>query len=518
VTEVEWEAKVRALETALGRASHERDEYRKLYELVSLELDRVKRHLFGKKAEHVDAAQMQLAFASIAKMLSALPDADPTKDQSEPAAKKPPKKARPHGRHPLPDHLPIERVELLPPEVQAEGADAYVRIGEEITETLEWRAGSYVRFQIVRPKFAKKAQPEAGILTADLPPRAIEKGLAGPGLLAQVLVRKYADGLPLNRQESIFARDGIDLARSTMCEWVQTCGDLFGCVVDAMAVDSKRTAPYIAVDATGVLVQAPEQCRRGHFWVLIAPGSHVLFRFTPRHTRDGPKAFFRDYRGYVVADAATVYDELYRTEQVLEVGCWAHARRHFFDAMVSDKDRALEAIGFIGRIFEADRSTVELPPSSRGTARRDKAEPVLAAFRGWLDARRLEVLPKSPIAQAIGYVDNQWMALTRFLVDGRLPVHNNHSERELRRIAVGRKAWLFVGHDDAAEAAANIISLIASCKLHRLEPWAYLRDLLTVLPGWDQTRVLQLAPKYWVQHREQIEAAKAALPVPSFHR
>jgi transposase len=229
--------------------------------------------------------------------------------------------------------------ELLPPEVQAEGADAYVRIGEEITETLEWRAGSYVRFQIVRPKFAKKAQPEAGVLTADLPPRAIERGLAGPGLLAQVLVRKHADSLPLNRQESIFARDGIDLARSTMCEWVQACGELFGCVVDAMAVDSKQTAPYLAVDATGVLVQAPEQCRRGHFWVLIAPGSHVLFRFTPRHTRDGPKAFFRDYRGYVVADAATVYDELYRTEQVTEVGCWASSSPPSIGCSIASRSR-----------------------------------------------------------------------------------------------------------------------------------------------------------------------------------
>ncbi|MGK3958945.1 IS66 family transposase [Sorangium sp. So ce118] len=524
------EEQIRELKDRLARAAHERDEYRKLYELASIELERLRRHIYGQKAEHVDPAQTQLAFDAIVQLLAgsgAQPDAGATSppeagDGAAPDGTSGPsgggdkgRQVRPHGRQKLPEHLPVERIELLPPEARDERATALVRIGEEVSETLEWRPASFVRLQIVRPKFAVKGEPEQGVTIADIPDSPIPRCLAGPGLLAHVLVSKYADHLPLHRQEKMFERWGLHLSRSTLCGWVAACADKLAPLVGAMANDA-LSAHCIAIDATGVLVQAKDKCRRGHFWVLVADRDHVLFRFTPHHNQDGPKAFLRGYKGYVQADASNVYEKLFRTEQVTEVGCWAHGRRKFFEAMTSDPQRASAAIGFIQKLYAIDKATRELPPSRRTEQRRTAAEPVLAAFRVWLETEDLLVLPRSPIAAAIGYALNQWTALTRFVEDGRLRLDNNRSELELRREAVGRKNWLFVGSKDGAEWNATVVSLIASCALHGIEPWAYLRDVLILLRTWPPERVIELAPKSWKQTLENTDARQrlAATPWP----
>lgn len=496
------------------RAAHERNEYKKLYELASIELDRLRRHVFGQRAEHVDPGQMQLAFEAVTKLLST-----PTPPDGETADSPPPtpppnpppgqgqkgSKRTGHGRQTLPEHLPIERIELLPLEAQGDEGKHLVRIGEEVTETLEWRTGSFVRVQIVRPKFAVKGEPERGVVIAPVAEAPIPRSLAAPGLLAYVLVSKFADHLPLHRLEGIVARQGVTLARSTLCGWVEACATLLSVLVEAMAKDALK-AHCIAMDATGVLVQNKDRCRRGHFWVLVADRDHVLFRFTPKHNREGPKSFLRGYTGYVQADAASVYEELFRSEQVTEVGCWAHCRRGFFEAMGSDRERARVALGFIQKLYALDAQTRDLPQELRTAQRRLRAEPLLTALHGWLEAESLVVLPRSPIGGAIGYALNQWGALCRFLEDGRLRLDNNRSELELRRQAVGRKNWLFVGSDEGAEWNAIIVSLIASCALHGLEPWSYLRDVLILLPGWSRDRVLELSPKRWKQTLEQTDA------------
>ncbi|WP_437554775.1 IS66 family transposase [Sorangium sp. So ce367] len=507
---------IHELKDKLARAAHERDEYRKLYELASIELERLRRHIFGQKAEHVDPGQMQLAFDAIVQMLAgaaASPDTGtasaPEDDGAAPGGGSggngKGRRSTPHGRQKLPEHLPVERIELLPPEVRDERAAEMVRIGEEVSETLEWRPASFVRLQIVRPKFAARGEPEAGVVIADVADSPVPRSLAGPGLLAHVLVSKYGDHLPLHRQEKIYERQGVHLARSTLCGWVGSCAEVLGYLVAAMAKDA-LSAHCIAIDATGVLVQAKDKCRRGHFWVLVADRDHVLFRFTPRHNQDGPKEFLRGYKGYVQADASSVYEELFRTEQVTEVGCWAHCRRRLFEAMSSDRERAMTALGFIHQLFAIDKATKDLAPGRRTEHRRSHAQPVLDAFRAWLDSEELLVLPRSPIAGAIGYARNQWTALTRFLEDGRLRLDNNRSELELRREALGRKNWIFVGSDDGAEWNAIIVSLIASCALHQIDPWAYLRDVLILLPSWPRDRVLELAPKSWKQTLENTDA------------
>lgn len=475
------------------RATHERDQYQKLYELATLELSRLRRHIFGQKAEKVSTGQMQMAFSQVQKLVEELQGAAA---QSSARTKQSPRQAKPHGRQPLPEHLPIERIELEPAQ---HIRDSGTRIGEEISETLEWRRGGYVRVQVVRPKYAeKRADGATQIAVAEPPCKPIPKGLAGPGLLARVIVSKFADHLPLHRQSEMFAREKITLAPSTLGGWLEPCSALLKPVVDAM-FRAAMGAHCIAIDATGVLVQAKSKCKRGHFWVMVADQDHVLFRFSRKHNSATVKTLLPDFKGYLLADAAKVYDQLYNDAPVTEVGCWAHCRRRFFDALLTDAERAHVALAFIREIYAAHDATRDLPPSKRTAARRERAGPVVARFFEWTDAESLCALPKSPIGEAMTYARNQRHALTRFLEDGSLRLDNNAAELALRAQAVGRKNWLFVGSDDGAEWNTTFVSLIASCKLHGVEPWAYVRDLLCLLPTWPADRALALAPKYWAK-------------------
>jgi hypothetical protein len=311
--------------------------------------------------------------------------------------------------------------------------------------------------------------------------------------------------LPLHRLEDIYGREGLSLSRSTLCGWHEQLAELCEPLVDAMRVEALGQ-PYLCIDATGVLVQQKEKCRRGHFWVLVAPGKHVLFRFSSSHDRKAVEALLGGYGGYLVADAHAVYDHLYASGNVIEVGCWSHARRYFFFAIASDPVRARKVLALIGSLFHIERSIADEPRKRREAARESKSKPIVEQFFAWCEAERDLVLDESPIAKAIGYALNQRQALCRFLDDGRLPLTNNISERNLRREAVGRKNWLFVGSEDGARANAIFTSLLASCQMHAIEPWVYLRDLLCLLPQWPKHRVLELAPAYFQQTAEQTEA------------
>jgi hypothetical protein len=240
--------------------------------------------------------------------------------------------------------------------------------------------------------------------------------------------------------------------------------------------------------------------------VVAAPERHVLFRYSPKHDAKAVDRMLAGYQGYLVADAATVYDHLYANGQVVEVGCWAHCRRYFFQSLSTDPDRAREALAYIKGLFQIERSIATAPRKKRKAVRAEQSRPLVEGFFAWCDLQVDQVLDETPIAKGIRYARNQRQALQRFLEDGRLPIHNNWSERELRREAVGRKAWLFVGSDQAADVNAAFVSLLASCQLHGLEPWSYLRDLLCLLPGWPKRRVLELAPASWSQTLEQSDA------------
>jgi transposase len=388
-------------------------------------------------------------------------------------------------------------------------------IGEETSEQLDYRPASLVRVQTARIKYACACE-RGGVVVPSrgdgAGPRVIEKGLAGPGLLAHVVIGKYADHLPLHRMEERFAREGVHLAKSTLCDWVAEVADLLSPITRAMSA-AMLLAHRIHTDDTGIAVLAKGGTQKGHVWTYVADDEHVVFRFTSRRKSDGPREFLRGYKGYVQADAANLYDRLYvggsSDGEALEVGCWAHARRRFFDAQLTDRERALVGLGFIKKLYEADRVASRAPPSRRTEERRRLAEPILTTFKAWLDAEALVVLPKAPIADAIGYVRNQWEALTRFVQDARLKLDNNSAERQLRRVAVGRKNWLFAGSEEGAERACVLYSILASCKLHGVNPFDYLRDVLVRVGDHPARDVLSLSPKGWKQAKD-LHAARDA--------
>ncbi len=481
----------------LDKAIHERDEYRKLYELVHMELDRLRRHVFGKRSERVASEQLPLEFLKIAESLKAFESEDAPLPNSRRRNKKK-KKAKPHGRKALPEHLPLERIEVPVPLEVLNNPDMYRKIGEDVSETLEWRAASMVRVQIVRPKYSFKNDSKAMVLAPPLPTKPIEKGLAGPGLLAQVIVSKYADCLPLNRLEKIFSRQKVDVSRSTMCGWIEKCSNLAAMVVEAMKTDSLN-AHCISTDATGVNVQAPEKCIRAHFFVTIADRDHVVYHYTRHHNGDFVKQILGNFKGYILADAHTVYDQLFICEERIECACWSHARRYFHEALSTDPSRAMTAIPLIRKLFDIEHEHKDRPPDEKLHVRNRDSKPVANAFFDWCRLNEPLVIDNTPIQKALTYAVNQEQPLRTYLSDGRLEMHNNFSELQLRHQAVGRKNWLFLGSEDGGQWNCVFTSLIASARLHDIEPWTYLRDLLILLPNWPKERALELSPKYWFQ-------------------
>lgn len=502
-------AQVRA---AFDELLHERDQFQKAYELARLELERLQRGLFGKKGERVDPAQLQLVFGAMAKLL------DEARARAQEAAGKgaalppapPPKGRSRHGRRPPSELslLPEVRIELPDPTV---GPDA-VRIGEEVSRKVEWQRGHFVCSVLVRPRYARPTTEseamasgaKSTVVVADPVAEIVPRGMLGPGLIAKILVDKYCDHVPFHRQEDQMARQGVTVDRATMSRYAKAFAAHAEHIVAAMQKDALAHAHVIATDATGILVQAPEKCRRGHFWVAIADRDHVFFRYTPRATTEAVRSFLGGYKGHIQADAASVYDALF-AEGPKEVGCWSHARRHFHECIGIDKGRAMMAVGFIDELFRIERRIQGAPPKQRLEVRKTHSRTVLEHLYAWAaeQERQLDE-DRSPLRRAFGYLRRHREALCRFVEDPQLRIDNNPSELALRHLVLGRKNWLFVGSDTGGETTATIVSLIASARLHGIEPWEYFRCLCRLLPIWPRTRVLELSPRDWTKTRARL--------------
>lgn len=506
----------------LQQVTEERDSYRKNYELALVELEKLRRGLHAtNERERVSPEQLRLALETLAKTIPSLsPLLDPPNDQdggSRDGGERGDRGKRPgHGRRPIPEDLPCVEIRVDLPENEREGME---EIGQETSDTVEWRRGGYVRVRVVRPKYADRSRPERGVACVEAPRRSYPRALFGPALLARILFGKYGEHMPLARLEKSFERDGYEIPRSTMCGAVEgVCEGGLARIVAAMVQDSKR-AHTIATDATGILVQAKDKCRRGHVFVAIADRDHVVFHFAKKHDSTTVRELFRGFRGYLLADASSVYEALYRGDgsnlPPTEAACWAHCRRYFFKAIPSDPTRAVQGIALIDQLFALEREIDGRPPEQKREIRRQRAGPILEAFADFRARAQAapDVVEKSPLAAALRYSINQWDALRRFLDDGRLPIHNNGSELQLRHVVLGRKNWLFLGTDDFGEHACTITSLIASAKLHDLDPEAYLRDVLRVLPHWPTIRMIELAPKNWRTTRERLDAQQLEQPL-----
>src|SRR5712692_6618127 len=332
------------------------------------------------------------------------------------------------------------------------------------------------------------------------PAQPIDKGRPGPGLLAQVITAKYADHLPLNRQVDIFARHGVDLSRQTLCDWVGDAAVLLEPIYRDLTV-SVLGGKVVQTDDTTVPVldRARTTTRDGRLSVYVGDKrpADIVYDYTTTRSRAGPSEVLATFRGYLQADAYAAYDALYATGRIVEVGCWAHARRYFWDAKAADEPRALLALGVIRQLYRVEAEGKDGEAGARRALREEQAKPILDRFKTWLDEQADLVLPKSPIGEAVHYARAQWTALTRYLEDGDLSIDNNASERALRRVVTGRKNWLFCGSDEGGKRAAILYSVVATCKAHAIDVWAYLEDVLERIPTHPDRRRAELLPGNW---------------------
>lgn len=368
------------------------------------------------------------------------------------------------------------------------------QFGEEVSEQLDYKPASLFVWQHVRAKYAcRKCHDHVAVAPA--PVAVIDKGLPGPGLLAQITASKYADHLPLHRLERILGRHGIELSRSTMCGWMAHVAFLCRPLVDSMA-DLVRQSRLIHTDATKMPwldpEEAPGRTLSGQMWIYYGDREHPfnVFDFCSDHSARGIDAFLKDknYRGYLNADALNVYDHLFRSGDILELGCWTHCRRHFYESKESDPPRAHLALARIRQLYQAEEQAKKIIAQGelqgvdadviRLQIRQEKALEVVKEFQQWLLAEQPKLLPKSPINQAVAYALRHWQALTRYLDDGFLDIDNNAAELTLRHIAIGRKNWLFAGSRNGAQTAATLFTLTSTCHRHRVDAFAYLHDLL----------------------------------------
>jgi hypothetical protein len=370
------------------------------------------------------------------------------------------------------------------------------------------------------------------LVTAAVPKELIRRALLAPSMIAHLLVSKYMMGVPFYRLEQKFALEGFPLDRGMMCRYAEDVGATLGAIVLAARAEAFAHAFCLSTDATGVLVQPPpsddgkrQACRKGHFFVILADKDHIFFEYTKAHTSAAVTSMFKGFTGYIQADAHAVYDALFRgntdqqtsvpqdSQTPTEVGCMVHARRRFWDAAVCKYEIGLEGLRRIDAMFAVDRPLWSLPPAQRKARRDILLRPMVDAFFAWAKAQHAVTLERGLVLSALGYVIRQEQPLRRFLDDGRLRMENNSAERQIRPIACARKAWLFFGSDDHAQAAANLFSLIASCKLYGLDPETYLADVIRLMPYWPRDRYLELSPKYWARTRSTLRPEELALPI-----
>lgn len=460
----------------------------------------LRRWRFGKRGEQLSGVQASLLedsvdedLAAIGRELEAL-NGEASASEDTVSRKGQPKRA------PLPPELPRIDVRHDPQDTHCPCGCQLKLVREDISEKLDYVPGV---FTVERHLRGVWACPGCETITqAPMPPYVIDKGMATPGLLAQVLVNKYADHLPLHRQESIFARAGVKLPRSTLAQWVGLCGVALQPLIDALR-QAVLAGAVMHADETPVQMLKPglKKTHRAYLW-SYAPGASeglaaVIYDFAENRSGENARTFLGDWKGYVVCDDYTGYKACF-TRGMIEAGCMAHARRKFHELHLSSQSTvAAEALRHIGALYEIERNTLDLTPSERHRHRQEKAKPLTDALHAWMLGQRQKVPEGSPTAKALDYSLKRWVALTRYLDDGRLPIDNNLIEQQIRPIAIGRKNWLFAGSLRAGKRAAAVMSLIQSAKLNGHDPLAYMKDVLTRLPTHPNSRIEDLLPHCW---------------------
>lgn len=498
------------LQGTAGQQAETINSQRQRIEKLQHELDLFKRHIFGQRRERfVDDPRQAKLFE--------IEDGESGDDsQDDEVTESPTRKhrRRGHGRRPLPDSLPRCRIvhELSEEERCCPCCGKLrVKVSEEISEQLEFQPASFYVNEHVRYIYACQEQDcTANMATAPKPPQPIEKGLAGPGMLAFVVSSKLAEHLPLNRLEDVTSRYGLHIARSTLCDWMASCAQLVLPLYRLMICQVLKSK-VLGTDDTTVPVRDDQldHTRTGYFWAHVGDADHpyIGYDFTTSHSRDGPKRFLQGFAGYLQADAYAGYIEIASQSngKIQHAGCWAHARRYYHRARDKAPTRAVhEALSYIQRLYDVDDEAAGLSPVDRLALRQQQSAGILQEFHAWLRQQAAEVLPQSALGEAIQYTLNQWDSLCVFLRDGDIPLDNNRTEHALRQQVLGRVNWLFVGSERGGETAAVLYTLVATCKRLRIDPFAYLRDVFTRLPQIsDEKQLHDLLPDRWAKEHPE---------------
>jgi transposase len=467
----------------------------------------LQRMLFGRRSEKLppDDPNQGLLFGRIEPVeeTEEKQENEASSEDQEPAPKRSCRKNH-HGRGPLPPHLMRCLHDIHPPEEELTCPSCHQPkkvFGQDATEELEMIPAKFFVNRYIRHKYACPCC-QGSVSQGPLPPRPIDKGIPGPGVLADVVASKYAEHTPLYRLQERYRRAKVEFSLSTFCNWVDHVAGLTAPIVELMK-QQMLLSRKVHTDDTPITVLDPNaepvHSRRGYMWVYISESGDVVFDFTNSHTRDGPASFLKDYRGYLQADAFSGYDGIYAGGLIVEVACWAHARRKFYDTLVHYPTEAGRVLELIGSLYVVESRAKKLGvPDDRLLAWRQRfSRRRLERLRRYLDGLSVQVLPKSPLGKAISYTLKNWKALNRYTEAAFLSLDNNLSERQIKQMVIGRKNWMFAGSENGARNSAVLFSLVVSCKLAGLDPFAYLRDILTRLPSHPADRIHELIPREW---------------------
>lgn len=511
-------ARIRDLERLLDELAATTEERERAYACLKEELLNLKRMMFGPRRERLPEAPGQGHLFDEADA----PNIPPEPADDGPAAAESPKRRKGHGRRPIPDHLPRQDIlhDVAAADQKCACGRSKTKIGEDVTEQLDYVPGKLV---VLRHSYPKYACPycQDGVTAAPSAPAPIPGGLPTAGLLAFILVNKFGTHIPLYRQQDELARAGLFFPRSTLCDWVQRCGELLKPLVDLMHEEVLKSR-IIQGDETPVPVldRSRDSTRKGYIWTTIGDRDHpyTTCHYTDSRSRDGPAEFLAGFQGLLQTDAYSSYESVVieSAGKIIAVGCWAHARRDFFDARLNYTREAHYVLGLIEQLYDVEDEVANCGDAERLAERQARSVPVLARLEKFLREQKETALPQSQFAQAIGYALNHWEELLRYTTDGALEIDNNRSERTLRPVAIGRRNWMFFGSDRGGETAAICMSVLASAKRHGIEPVAYVTALLTALSS-DQVDLRSLLPDVWIaahpehfqkHRRDEAEEAK----------